>query len=148
MTYPSMSCVAHVHQKSLSKSDLDLQRSILSRFRRAATLFACLTLCWAIVKGNGQHTIDKNRRSSQNCVRRPRANRTLSWYHAEDCLYRRMKVTPKMALEASIATGFGRVACGKILCADIEPSSSSELQTTSHLDQSADLEIYTFCLWE
>ena len=59
-----------------------------------------------------------------------------------------MKVTPKMALEASIATGFGRVACGKILCADIEPSSSSELQTTSHLDQSADLEIYTFCLWE
>ena len=53
-----------------------------------------------------------------------------------------------MALEASIATGFGRVACGKILCADIEPSSSSKLQTTSHLDQSADLEIYTFCLWE
>ena len=59
-----------------------------------------------------------------------------------------MKVTPKMALEASIATGFGRVACGKILCADIEPSSSSKLQTTSHLDQSADLEIYTFCLGE
>ena len=132
-----------------SKSDLDPQRCIFSRLRRAAALFACLTPCWAIIKGNGQHTIDKNRLSSQNCVvRRPRANRTLSWLVSRGGLYRRMKVTPKMALEASIATGFGRVACGKILCADIEPSSSSKLQTTSHLDQSADLEIYTFCLGE
>ena len=85
MTYPSMSCVAHVHQKSLSKSDLDLQRSIFSRFRRATALFPCRTLCSVVIKGNTQQEIDKNRLNRQNCVRRPRANLTLS-YDAEDSI--------------------------------------------------------------
>ena len=47
------------------------------------------TVCWAIIKGNGQHTIDKNRLSRQNCVRRPRANLTLSSLLSRGGLYRR-----------------------------------------------------------
>ena len=64
-----------------SKPDLDPQRSMFNRFRRARALFPLQTLYETVIKGRDQSGIDKNRLSRLSRVRRPRANTSLS-YHA------------------------------------------------------------------
>ena len=89
--YPSTDCespfrLGDFSSKSLrfrSKLDLDPQRLIFNRFRRAGARFPSQTLYPTVMKGHGQSEIDKNRLSRPNRARRPRANISLS-YHAED----------------------------------------------------------------
>ena len=121
-----------------SKPFLNPQRSIFNRFRRARALSPSQRLYSTVIKGHRHSEIDKNHLSRSSRVRD--LARTHLWlsYHAEHSADETTVGKDPRGLNNDY---FAARCVRKVPCADIEPSSASQLQEMSELNQSDDLEL-------